>query len=488
MRSVFPRRTALMVPAAALAAIAVGAASAPAQAAADPELSAVSGLLAGRLGTSTAPDLLAPRLVSSADAAARMVSLLPNRSINAHLGTDIAIDVLDVATGEHIWGKNATDSQLPASNMKIVTAVNALSAMGPDKRFTTTVNAAGRGSVVLVGGGDATLTSANLSFLARTTAQALKAQGLLPPVVTHEPYRPSVCRIGGKLVRDKPSRPCPLVTPAPSRDPVQVYVDDSLYGKASRGPGWTGGYMPSIVRPVRPLGRWGRYVSDSGRDAADYFAARLKNYGVAARWAGRTRSSAGTALASYESMALSDQVRAMLQPSDNNIAEMLYRNTAIAMGYPGTWAGASQAAAAVLASLGVPTDGLVLSDGSGVSRSDRLTPVALTAVLQRVADRSGQPKLESIYYGGGLPTSGESGTLSASAGRYVTAPSRCARGKILAKTGTLFDTIALSGLTVGQDGQLKAFSILVNDRVQRYSPLTVRREVDKIAATVTGCW
>ena len=34
---------------------------------------------------------------------------------------------------------------------------------------------------------------------------------------------------------------------------VRVYVDDSLYAKPSRGPGWTGSYQPSVVRPVRPV-------------------------------------------------------------------------------------------------------------------------------------------------------------------------------------------------------------------------------------------
>ena len=62
------------------------------------------------------------------------------------------------------------------------------------------------------------------------------------------------------------------------------------------------------------------------------------------------------------------------------------------------------------------------------------------------------------------------------------------RGLLRAKTGTLFDTIGLSGLAVGKDGRLKAFSYLVNSRPQKVSPLTTRRNVDKLAATVTGCY
>ena len=128
------------------------------------------------------------------------------------------------------------------------------------------------------------------------------------------------------------------------------------------------------------------------------------------------------------------------------------------------------------------------ASGSGVSRLDRLTPLALTTVLQRVANATAYPELASVYYGGGLPLAGRSGTLSSGAGRFNTNPTRCAAGRLRAKTGTLFDTIGLSGLAIGSDGRLKAFSILVNSRPQKYSPLSTRRNVDRMAATVTGCY
>lgn len=83
---------------------------------------------------------------------------------------------------------------------------------------------------------------------------------------------------------------------------------------------------------------------------------------------------------------------------------------------------------------------------------------------------------------------GRTGTLSASAARYTTWPSRCAAGQVFAKTGSLYDTIGLSGYVRGADGVLKAFSALVNDRPQRYSQLATRQAVDGLIATVNGCW
>ena len=58
-----------------------------------------------------------------------------------------------------------------------------------------------------------------------------------------------------------------------------------------------------------------------------------------------------------------------------------------------------------------------------------------------------------------------------------------------AKTGTLTGAVALSGTAVGWDGQARVFSIIVNHPpTDRYSVLTVRRAMDGLAATITGCW
>jgi D-alanyl-D-alanine carboxypeptidase len=87
-----------------------------------------------------------------------------------------------------------------------------------------------------------------------------------------------------------------------------------------------------------------------------------------------------------------------------------------------------------------------------------------------------------------LPVSGQTGTLATAYGRYVTRQARCARGDVHAKTGSLFDTIALSGLAETTTGGERVFSILVNHRPQRYSALSTRQVLDGLTATMTGCW
>ena len=105
---------------------------------------------------------------------------------------------------------------------------------------------------------------------------------------------------------------------------------------------------------------------------------------------------------------------------ENNVAEMLFRNVAVEKGYVPNWTNSSRAASEVLGSLGIPLSSVSLASGSGVSRNDRLTPLALTTILQRVADSSTYPELAPVYWGQGMPLAGISGTLSAGAGRFTT--------------------------------------------------------------------
>ncbi len=79
--------------------------------------------------------------------------------------------------------RTADASCCPASNMKIVTAVTTLAALGPQARFTTRVRAgATPADIVLEGGGDPLLSTKDLRKLANATAKVLPAG---TPVVVH---------------------------------------------------------------------------------------------------------------------------------------------------------------------------------------------------------------------------------------------------------------------------------------------------------------
>lgn len=102
--------------------------------------------------------------------------------------------VVDVATGRRLYGSGAADALVPASTTKIATAVAALSALGSDHRLTTrTVYEPDTEEVVLVGGGDPTLTAraethglAGLRDLAERTAAALAKRGLREVTLSYD--------------------------------------------------------------------------------------------------------------------------------------------------------------------------------------------------------------------------------------------------------------------------------------------------------------
>lgn len=398
---------------------------------------------------------LASRLVATVDAHAAIAANIPARSNARPLGLNFTIDVTDVETNKPIYEREPSKPMLPASNMKIITAINALNEIGPDTRYTTTVYSMGPGAVVIQGTGDATLSPTAVKDMARTTSEVIKATPELTP-------------------------------PQPKK--IQVYVDTSAYPDSAPPKGWLPGYAPTVERPPSALAMDGRYVLDPAADVAKTFG-KAMTMGLKGRYAGHsTVQPDQVKLASSTGATVYDQVRYMLQVSENNVAESLFRNVAIATGRPGTWKGAREAALASIASIGVPTQGFRTTTGSGVGRNDRLTAVGLVEALRIAANQTQNPQLKAIYYGGGMPKAGVNGTLAASTGRYTKGKARCAAGRILAKTGTLHDVVALSGLGLGADGELKAFSILVNDRPERkFSPLKTRRKVDEIAAAVVGC-
>ena len=89
--------------------------------------------------------------------------------------------VTDAATGQVVWAHTPTEAQIPASNAKILTAVNALEAFGPTHTFTTSVMTGSTARrIVLVGGGDPSLSARQLGGMARTTAAGLAGQGRHP--------------------------------------------------------------------------------------------------------------------------------------------------------------------------------------------------------------------------------------------------------------------------------------------------------------------
>ncbi len=121
----------------------------------------------------------------------------------------------------------------------------------------------------------------------------------------------------------------------------------------------------------------------------------------------------------------------MLAESDDTTAELLTKELGLHVSGQGTTAAGTKVIIDRLTADGLPVEGLVLNDGSGLDEGDRLTCDLLTEVLDRAGPDSELAKL--------LPVAGENGTLRP---RMRRTP---AQGQVSAKTGTLDHVNALAG-------------------------------------------
>ncbi|MEV6317309.1 D-alanyl-D-alanine carboxypeptidase/D-alanyl-D-alanine-endopeptidase [Streptomyces sp. NPDC051776] len=416
---------------------------------ATPSAAAVLAAL-GATGPTQSPDPVPPPTRSGlADALSPLLK-------DPALGPLRTASVVDATTGKQLYGSRAGTAAVPASTIKIATAVAALDALGPDHRISTTVvEGAGDDEIVLVGGGDPTLTAreaggadapASLRDLADRTAHALKDRGTKKLTVAYD-----TSRYGGPEQHS--------IGPNPNLAPVSaLMVDEGRLDDSGSGP------APRSVDPAA--------------DAAKTFAGLLRDRGVDTEGdpRGTTAGAKAGKLATVRSQPLSALVERMLTVSDNDIAEALARQTAIAAGGPATFDGAGKAVAARLEKLGLPLAGARFADGSGLSRDDKVSAGLLSQLLVRAAD-SGRPGLRPVLTG--LPVAGFSGTLRS---RYADAPA--GTGMVRAKTGTLTGVNTLAGTVVDADGRLLAFAFMTSDAADGKAAQSV---LDHLASAVANC-
>lgn len=180
----------------------------------------------------------------------------------------------------------------------------------------------------------------------------------------------------------------------------------------------------------------------------------MQQAGIVVKGTARTGSAPPSARPLYTlvSKPLSEIVTDMNKNSNNFIAEMLLRTLGAEVhGAPGSREKGALAVASFLQTCGVDPRKLVLTDGSGLSRSNRLSATALVRVLVRMW---GDPRLGSTFFAS-LPVSGVDGTLRARM-RGI------ARGQVHAKTGSIDGVRTLAGYVEDTREGPVAFALLVN--------------------------
>ena len=352
-------------------------------------------------------------------------------------GTTTAVYVYDLSAAHALYARNAHTDLLPASNEKLITSSAALARWGADYRFTTALYTTGmidahgvyRGPIYLKGYGDPSLSTVAY----QRGVLHLKTSRLSDFVTALR--REGVKRIEGSIVGDA-----------------------SYFDAARTVRVWKPG-MSVNCGPLSALSL-NEGVRSNGRRAADpplYVAtsltALLRHGGIAVSGRPRVGTTPSIARLAYieRSAPLSAIVAVMNKSSDNFIAEMLTKGLGASFGAAGSTAAGVEVERAFLVSQGIGSQSFALTDGSGLSYSDRLTALDLTELLKAMAHSSDWPVLWKS-----LSVAGVDGTLA------QRMRGGAAQGSLHGKTGTLTVASSLSGYVRSADGAWLAFSILMN--------------------------
>ena len=355
----------------------------------------------------------------------------------------IGIKVVAVETGEVIYERNAHKLHHPASTTKLFTAATALAKLGSDYQFETTlyadavVNAEVVGNIYLKGRADPVLQPQDIVKLGDALLQ-----------------------IGVKSIQG------------------DIVVDETYLDAIWEGPGWMWDDRPLwisalSIREVEPDANTVSRAVACGH----LLKTTLMEKGVSIMGdvVFGTVSSDAHSVAKHLSPPLVDILKLMNKPSDNWIAELLFKTIgAEVIGKPGTWRKGREAVTNFLNEIMGELPPYRFVDGSGLSRYNLLNAELLTKLLVYIYHNF---ELMPEYLAS-LPIAGVDGTLK-NRMQGVSAE------KVLrAKTGTLSGVSALAGYTVTADDEVFAFGILISHYV---GPATPARSIqDRIGNYLTG--
>lgn len=395
--------------------------------------------------------------------------------------------------------RRADDAMLPASTMKLVTATVALDQLGINHRGRTELLAAAApqgevldGPLILRGGADPDLDWPALWWLLRQLRESGVRDIRGGLIVDRTLFNPTRFDVGLPPFDDAPEFGYNVI-------PDALHLNGSLLdfelqatatGVAARSlpalPGltvdasamtlstrlckdWDEDWKPAIVQPVGDgwrLTLHGAFPAGCRQRAPLQLIDRqwLVTRAVRQFWAelggtmgpGDVEAAAppgAVVLATHRGRPLAEVLRGVMKSSDNALTRLIYLQLGAQAAQPGepTLAAAERSVRAWFSAHGIDDRGLVLDNGSGLSRSERISPAQLAALL-----RAGQRGTQAPELLATLPVAGLDGTLSR---RLKDGP---ATGQARLKTGTLRDAVGLAGFVPDANGKPWVFVALLN--------------------------
>ena len=366
--------------------------------------------------------------------------------------------VVNASTGEALYSLGGTKTASPASVAQLITATSAIKVLGPDYTIATKVyRTSEEGTIVLVGGGD-------------------------PTISNTDPGTQSFYTDAPKL-----STLADLTNGALAGVPVTKIILDSSYW--SEADSWdetwkrseqTKGYLSEVTAlqvdgdRSDPTKSQSPRTDDPVKHAGELFAAKL-GFPDAALEVG-TVAEGSEEIATVSSQPVSALVNTMLLTSDQTLAETLARVTSKVAGADGSAASLQGVFAGSLTELGLDVDGVVVRDGSGQSTENQATPRFMTDLVTKIHE--GGDNLNYVY--NSLPVAGKTGTL---ADRF-TGANEVAVDKVIAKTGWISSERSLAGIIEAEDGTTLAFAFYgLKDGIES----SAKAALDSLATGVYKC-
>jgi len=395
----------------------------------------------------------------------------------------------DLRTGEKLIDIRGQELFIPASNQKLLTTAFAVARLGKDFQFTTQVCRLGR-DLLVIGDGDPVLGDPHLARKARASIYAEldrwsaavkeKSGGGFPrdmlvcsnfppgsyrhgdwPASQHNRWYAAPvaalnfhnnCFAVSLAVRDKevtarisPASRYIQVRGSIRRGKRQIWSlrlteDDSVLRLSGT----------AAVATVEPLMV---AANDPPMLLARVFADRLARTGAALGGTIRTVRPGELDLAAAKPICRTRTPLVVALGRANKRSLNMAAECVFLRAGDGTWDGSARIMTDVLVKhFALPAGELVVRDGGGLSRSNRVSPRAMVKLLGTLARLAGSADILA-----GLSSSGIDGLLRR---RLAAAPYK---GRILAKTGTLTGACCLSGYVLARDGRVVlAFAVLAN--------------------------
>lgn len=346
--------------------------------------------------------------------------------------SQVGLHIYDLTADSTILAFGADQLMRPASNQKVITAVTALSQLGTDFNFRTSLY--GEGSI-----NDSTL-EGNIYI-----------KGGFDPRFGHDDLWALIHALNARGVR------------AIAGD---VILDLSLKDSARLGWGWC---WDDDNPPLTPL------LYNQRDNFTTALSAALKDAGI--RLAGSLiegRISSGASLWTVRSHTIDQVLLRMMKQSDNLYAEALFYQLAARSGI--AYADRKQAIAYIkelVRHQGLSPADFSFADGSGLSLYNYASPRLLTSFLRYAYAHEGI----FLHLQPSLPLAGVDGTLRK---RMTSGP---AYANVSAKTGTLEGVSTLSGYCTAPNGHTLCFAIM-NQGILRRS--VAHRFQDKVCEAMTA--